>query len=191
MVENITNGHAVIVIAKWLGKDFWWGFDAILSIIALMIALSSFRYQRKELIDQKKMLIYQNKTLEVRNEILACLDYIGERMKHDGHQPRVCIDMLLNFIHCYEKVNMHNYKPLIREFVLHKYSRRMCRYFKDKYKAEITQESGEYQNYIESTIANMKWLDNKSKSIDDIISEIEHIKYSYFSEYYETPADRS
>jgi len=100
------------MIKYFLEQNFWIGIETISTITIFIISAIVFLKQRKE-------LIYQQTTMELRNEVMTFLHCL----KDCRHFPRISPENAKGYFTFYEKIKKHNNQSLINEFCLHNITR--------------------------------------------------------------------
>jgi hypothetical protein len=129
-----------MIVSHFLSQNWWVGIESIITISAFAVSMAIFLKQRKE-------LIFQQKTSELRNEMIAMFSRIGHyntygRSTATAKKNPLTINTEFDttfdpsnvriFLESYFKIRNHNNKGLLREFKLHKVTGNFCKTFESK-----------------------------------------------------------
>ncbi|QED23227.1 hypothetical protein [Candidatus Deianiraea vastatrix] len=148
----------ICFICDIIGSDNWMGVEAIFTITTFIISAIVFLGQRKE-------LIYQNTTQELRNEMYV---FLNSKENFDNTYHVKIFMFTNNFFKLYKKIKKHNNESLINEFALHQSTRDLIGYIATE---TFTQDIKEY------------FTEDKIKEIKNLAREIAKLYITYCSNY--------
>lgn len=112
-------------LSDFLKKEYWLGIEAIMTIIVFFLSGLTFLFQQRK-------IIYQNKTTELRNEMLAIFtllpayikrSYLTELYFDPPPSLRKGYHMAVNlYLDIWKKIESHKNESLIIEFLCNKNS---------------------------------------------------------------------